>query len=306
MTDSPGPLTLPVRRVIRGKTASAHPTVQHALDLLDGSAGTLERLARDLAEGLSGGVEDVRSDRGSRLLYATDASIYEMEPLAVVFPRTVEDVQHVVRVAAAQRIPVLTRGAGTSLAGQAVNHAIVLDCSRYMNRIVEVNADERWARVEPGVVLDQLSRAGRAHGLMYGVDPATKNRATIGGGIGNNSCGAHSLLYGKTIDQVVSVDVVLADGSLATFEALDGAALTAKLEAPGLEGDVYRGVRRIAHREREEIAARYPDIQRRVSGYNLDEFTGDGAMDLSRMLVGSEGTLGIVVGGRCASCPRRR
>ncbi len=303
MTDSPGPLTLPVRRVIRGKTASAHPTVQHALDLLDGPTGTLERLARDLAEGLSGGVDDVRSDRGSRLLYATDASIYEMEPLAVVFPRTVEDVQHVVGVAAAQRIPVLTRGAGTSLAGQAVNHAIILDCSRYMNRVVELNADERWARVEPGVVLDQLSRAGRAHGLMYGIDPATKNRATIGGGIGNNSCGAHSLLYGKTIDQVMSLDVVLADGSLATFEAMDGAALTAKLEAPGLEGDVYRGVRRIAHREREEIAARYPDIQRRVSGYNLDEFTGDGAMDLSRMLVGSEGTLGIVVGAQVRLVP---
>ena len=302
-TDSPGPLTLPVRRVIRGKTASAHPTVQHALDLLDGPAGTLERLARDLAEGLSGGIDDVRIDRGSRLLYATDASIYEMEPLAIVFPRTVEDVQHVVRVAAARGLPVLTRGAGTSLAGQAVNHAIVLDCSRYMNRIVEVNAPERWARVEPGVVLDQLSRAVRSHGLMYGIDPATKNRATIGGGIGNNSCGAHSLLYGKTIDQVMSVDVVLADGSLARFEATEGGALQEKFLRDDLEGEIYRGVRRIAHRERDEIRARYPDIQRRVSGYNLDEFTGEGAMDLSRMLVGSEGTLGIVVGAQVRLVP---
>jgi FAD/FMN-containing dehydrogenase/Fe-S oxidoreductase len=306
-TVSPGPLTLPVRRVIRGAAAPAQPAVQRALDLLQAPAGTLDRLAGDLAEGLSGGREDVRVDRGSRLLYATDASIYEMEPIAVVFPRTVADVQHVVRLAAAQGVPVLTRGAGTSLAGQSVNHAIVLDCSRHMNRIVEVNAEERWARVEPGVVLDHLSRAVRAHGLQYGIDPATKNRATIGGGIGNNSCGAHSLLYGKTIDQVVSVDVVLADGSLATFEATAGAALGVKLATPGLEGDVYRGVRRIAHREREEIAARYPDIQRRVSGYNLDEFTGDGGpaeqMDLSRMIVGSEGTLAVIVGAKVRLVP---
>ena len=302
-TRTPSPLTLPVRAVLRGRTAPAHTSVQHALDLLEAPAGTLQRLARDLAEGLSGGVEDVRSDRGSRLLYATDASIYEMEPVAVVFPRTVEDVQHVVRVAAAQGIPVLPRGAGTSLAGQAVNHAIVLDCSRYMNRIVEVNPEERWARVEAGVVLDQLSRAVRAQGLMYGIDPATKNRATIGGGIGNNSCGAHSLLHGKTIGQVISVDVVLADGSLATFEATSGAALEAKLATPGLEGDVYRGVRRIGHREREEIAARFPDIQRRVSGYNLDEFTEDGAMDLARMIVGSEGTLAVIVSARVRLVP---
>ena len=245
----------------------------------------------------------MRVDRGSRLLYATDSSIYEMEPVAVVFPRTVEDVQHVVRVASARGIPVLTRGAGTSLAGQAVNHAIILDCLRHINRVLAIDAEARVATVEPGVILDHLSRAARPHGLMYGIDPATKNRATIGGGIGNNSCGSHSLLYGKTIDQLVSVDVVLADGSLATFEALDGHALETKLAAPGLEGDVYRGIRRIAHREREEIDARYPRIQRRVSGYNLDEFTGDGAMDLSRMIVASEGTLAIVVGARVRLVP---
>ncbi|MGE3858338.1 MAG: FAD-binding and (Fe-S)-binding domain-containing protein, partial [Dehalococcoidia bacterium] len=290
------PLTLPVRRVVRGHTPPAQASVQRALDLLD-TPGALDRLAGDLAAGLSGGVEDVRVDRGSRLLYATDASIYEMEPLAVVFPRTVADVQHVVRLAAAQGIPVLTRGAGTSLAGQAVNHAIVLDCSRHMDRVTEVDGAARTARVEPGVVLDHLTRAARKHGLHYGIDPATKNRATIGGGIGNNSCGAHSLIYGKTIDQVVSVDVVLADGSLATFQPLEGAALAAKLEAPGLEGELYRGVRRIARRERDEIRARYPDIQRRVSGYNLDEFADDeDRMDLSKIIVGSEGTLGIVVG----------
>ena len=302
-TDTISLLTLPVRRVVRGRTAPSQPSVQRALDLLDGPPGTLERLARDLAEGLTGGTGDVRIDRGSRLLYSTDASIYEMEPIAVVFPQNVEDIQHVVRIAAAQGIPIMARGAGTALAGQTVNHAIVLDCSRYLNRVVEVNAEERWARVQPGVVLDQLNRALRPHRLQYAIDPSTRNRATIGGGIGNNSCGAHSLIYGKTIDQVISLDVVLADGSLATFEATDGDDLLAKLAAPGLEGDIYRGVRSIAHREREEIAARYPDIQRRVSGYNLDEFTGDGAMDLSRMIVGSEGTLAIIVSARVRLVP---
>ena len=305
--NAPHPLPLPVRgpvrRVVRGRTAPLQPTVQHALDLLDSPPGALERLARALAAGLSGGAPDVRSDRGSRLLYATDASIYEMEPIAVVFPRNVQDIQHVVRVAAAQGVPIVARGAGTALAGQTVNHAIVLDCSRHLNHVTEVNAEERWARVQPGVVLDQLNRALRSHQLQYAIDPSTRNRATIGGGIGNNSCGAHSLIYGKTIDHVIAVDVVLADGTLATFEAADGDDLRAKLSAPGLEGDIYRGVRRIAHRERDEIAARYPDIQRRVSGYNLDEFTGDGAMDLSRMIVGSEGTLAIVVGARVRLVP---
>ncbi len=294
-----GPLTLPVRRVVRGHTPPRQPSVQRALDLLEAPDDQLEVLARDIAAGLSGGAEDVRVDRGSRLLYATDASIYEMEPIAVVFPRTTADVQHVVRLAAARGVPILMRGAGTSLAGQTVNHAIVLDCSRHLNRILDIDADERTARVEPGVVLDHLTRAARPHGLQYPIDPATKNRATIGGGIGNNSCGAHSLIYGKTIDQVVSVDVVLADGTCATFGLLEGALLSEKLSTPGLEGDIYRGVRRLADRERDEIRARYPDIQRRVSGYNLNEFTTDhnaGGMDLSRMIVGSEGTLAIIVG----------
>ncbi|MSQ30922.1 MAG: FAD-binding oxidoreductase [Dehalococcoidia bacterium] len=226
-----------------------------------------------------------------------------MEPLAVVFPRGVEDVQHVMRVANAHGVPVLTRGGGTSLAGQGVNHAIVLDCSRYMHGVFEVNVAERWARVQPGVVLDVLNRALRPHGLHYVIDPSTRNRATIGGGIGNNSCGAHSLLYGKTIDQVLSLDVVLADGSRATFEATSGAALDAKLAAPGLEGDIYRTVRAVAHREREEIAARFPNIPRRVSGYNLDDFTGDGAMDLARLIVGSEGTLAVVTAAKLRLVP---
>src|SRR5205823_986944 len=178
----------PVRAIVRGRGEPAQQSVRAALELLNAGQDALDALAAELAAGLDGGREDVRVDRGSRLLYATDASIYEMEPVAVVFPRGARDVEHVVRVAARRGVPVLTRGAGTSLAGQAVNHAIVLDCSRHMDRVLEINAEERWARVEPGVVLDALSRAARPHRLQYAIDPSTRNRATIGGGIGNNSC----------------------------------------------------------------------------------------------------------------------
>ena len=306
MTTIPAPGTPLVRTVVRGRAASQHESVERALGLLDGPQSAIDALARELAAGLEGGDEDVRADRGSRLVYATDASIYEMEPVAVVFPRDIADVQHVVRVANRRGVPILMRGGGTSLAGQTVNHAIVLDCSRHMNRVLEVNVEERWARVQPGVVLDALNRSLRHDNLHYVIDPSTRARATVGGNIGNNSCGAHSLLYGKTIDQVIAVDVVLADGSLATFEATSGADLDAKLAQPGLEGDIYRAVRGIAHRERAEIAVRFPRIQRRVSGYNLDEFVGDGEMNLARMIVGSEGTLAVVTSARVRLHPLPR
>ncbi len=293
----------PLRTVIEGHEPPAASSTQAALGLLHGPHSALEALADELATGLAGERDDVLVDRPSRLLFATDASIYEMEPVAVVYPRTVEDIQHVVRVAGRRGVPVLPRGAGTSLAGQGVNHAIVVDCSRHMDRVLEVNVEERWARVQPGLVLAALNRALRPHGLQYAVDPSTANRATIGGGIGNNSCGSHSVLYGKTLDQVLSVDVVLADGERATFTALSGPALQAKLDLAGFEGDLYRGVRRIAAAHRDDIAARFPRIQRRVSGYNLDEFLSEGVTDLSRMIVGSEGTLAVVTEARVRLVP---
>ena len=211
----------PRRPVLRGATDSPHDAVRSALALLDGDGGALRAVAADLAGGLSGGADDVRAERPDRLLYATDASIYEMEPVAVVFPRSAADVQHVLRVAGRHGVAVLPRGGGTSLAGQGVNHAIVLDFTPHMNRVLSIDPETRTARVQPGVVLTQLSTATRAHGLHFPVDPSTANRATIGGGIGNNSCGAHSGLYGKTADNVVALDAVLADGSLATFAPLD-------------------------------------------------------------------------------------
>ncbi|TAJ19437.1 MAG: FAD-binding oxidoreductase [Dehalococcoidia bacterium] len=301
-----------IRPVIEGTNPSSHGSVRRALDILHGPPGGIEALASDLATGLSGGREDVRVDRPYRLLYATDASIYEMEPVAVVFPRSTADVQHIVRVAAARGVPVLPRGGGTSLAGQGVNHAIVIDMSRHMDQVLEINAEERWARVQPGVVVDALTKAGRPHGLMYAVDPSPKNRATIGGGIGNNSCGAHSVIYGKTLDQVLSLEVVLSDGTTTRFEHLTGAALGEKRAAQNLEGAIYRGIAHIAAANADEVRARFPKIQRRVSGYNLDEFLpGDGfadSMDLARMVVGSEGTLAVVTEAkvRLAQVPRAK
>lgn len=266
--------------------------------MLHAGPAALQPLADALADGLEKGRDDVLVERPDRLMYSTDASIFEMEPLAVVFPRSAQDVRHVIRVASQRGIPVLPRGAGTSLAGQTVNHAVIIDCSRHLNRVLEINVEERWARVEPGVVVDQLNRLLRPHGLNYAIDPSTKNRATIGGGIANNSCGTHSVLYGKTLDQVIDLDVILADGTETSFRELDGPALAAKLDMPGLEGDAYRVTRSLAQEHRSAIDDRYPKIQRRVSGYNLDEFVGDGPLNLARMIVGSEGTLAFVTSAR--------
>src|SRR5690349_9880862 len=160
---------------------------------------------------------EVRFDRGTRGLYSTDASLYQIEPLGVVVPRTVDDVAATVRIAAEEGVPVLPRGAATSLSGQTVGPAVVLDFSKYLNRIGVVDCDRMTVRVEPGVVLDRLNAHLKPLGLMFGPDVSTGDRATIGGMIGNNSAGARSLRYGKTVDHVRSLDVVLDDGTPATF-----------------------------------------------------------------------------------------
>ena len=255
-----------------------------------------QELARELKKRVSG---EVRFDPYSRALYSTDASIFEMEPVGVVIPRSVEDVLAVIDVAAKNRVPVLPRGAGTSLAGQTVNHAIVIDFSKYMGRVLETNPEEGWARVEPGVVLDRLNAHLAPVGLQYAPDPTTSNRACVGGGIGNNTCGSHSVVYGKTLDHVLETSVVLSDGSRAHFRSLEDGELAAKLSGDALEAHAYRELTRIAERDREDILSRYPKIMRRVSGYNLDEFldtsvTTGKPFNMARMVVGSEGTLCVV------------
>ena len=176
-----------------------------------------EELADILRKRVSG---EVRFDPFSRVLYSTDASIYQMEPVGVVIPRNVDDVLAVMEVARQNNIPVLPRGGGTSLAGQTVNHAIVLDFSKYLNQVLEINPEEGWARVQPGIVLDQLNRQLAPHGLQYAPDPTTSSRACVGGGIGNNTCGAHSVIYGKSLDHILEVDAVLTNGSQTHFRTL--------------------------------------------------------------------------------------
>ena len=260
-----------------------------------------EDLARELRRRVDG---EVRFDPFTRVLYSTDASIYQMEPVGVVIPRGVEDVLAVMEVARDSGVPVLPRSGGTSPAGQTVNHAIVMDFSKYLDQMLEVNQEEHWARVQPGIVLDQLNRQLMSRGLMYAPDPTTASRACVGGGIGNNTCGSHSVIYGKTLDHVKELHTVLSDATQAHFRPLEAHELEAKLSGEDLESDIYRGVRQIAQDNSAEIESRYPKIQRRISGYNLDDFLGDRPVNLSEIVVGSEGTLCVVTEAKLNLVPR--
>ena len=251
---------------------------------------------REIAAELEKRVEgEVRFDRFSRLLYATDASMYEIEPIGVVLPRNKGDVQAVIEVANKFSVPILPRGGGTSLAGQTVGHAIVLDFSKYMNKVLEVDRDGLCCRVQPGLVQDELNSHVRPMGLLFGPDTSTSNRATIGGMTGNNSAGMHSIAYGKTLDHVLELTAFLADGSEVLMKDLSLEELELKRQAQTSEGRIYRELTDIISSHRENILARYPKIMRRVSGYNLDEFVKPQPLNLSRLVVGSEGTLACVV-----------
>ena len=230
---------------------------------------------------------EVRFDRASRLMYSTDASIYEIEPIGVVIPKTHEDVFATMEIARDFKVPVLPRGAGTSLAGQTVGDAVVMDMSKHLNRVLEVNTEERWAIVEPGVVQEQLNLHVRPMGFLFGPDTSTANRATIGGMMGNNSAGSHSILYGKTIDHVLEMDVVLSSGEGRTFREM-------KFEEAVARGGLEGRIADIVRMNKDEIERRYPKLMRRVSGYNLDEFVRNGKFNLVKLMVGSEGTLAVV------------
>ncbi|HEY7322988.1 MAG TPA: FAD-linked oxidase C-terminal domain-containing protein [Candidatus Binatia bacterium] len=258
-------------------------------------------IAADLKKRIEG---EVRFDRYSRLLYSTDASMYQIEPIGVVVPRHKGDVQAAIEVANRFNVPLLPRGGGTSLAGQTVGHALVLDFSKYMQKVIEVNREELWCRVQPGLVQDELNAHVRSMGLQFGPDTSTSNRATIGGMIGNNSAGAHSLTYGKTLDHVLELTVLLSDGSEVVMRDLTGDSMETLSRANSLEGGIYREIARLAREHRGAILARYPKIMRRVSGYNLDEFIKPQPFNLSKILVGSEGTLGIVVEAKMRLVPK--
>jgi FAD/FMN-containing dehydrogenase/Fe-S oxidoreductase len=251
---------------------------------------------------------EVRFDRLSRALYSTDASVYQIVPLGVVCPKTAGDIEATVKICARFGVPLTARGGGTSQAGQCIGPGVVLDCSRHLNRVLEINAAQRWARVEPGCVLDELNRTLQPLGLHFPLDISTSDRATIGGMIANNSSGTHSLLYRKTIDHVLEMSAVLADGQVIHLRALQDGELEAKCAQPNREGECYRVLRRLAAEHAAEIERRYPRILRRVGGYNLDRFVGDQPYNLAHLLVGSEGTLGVTLEARLhlESLPRAK
>jgi len=238
---------------------------------------------------------DVRFDAFSKRLYSTDASMYQVEPIGVVLPRHVGDVQAVIEVANRTNTPILARGGGTSLTGQTVNRALVLDFSRSMDQILEVNEEELWVRVQPGVVQDELNAHVRPRGLLFGPDTSTSNRATLGGMLGNNSGGSHSIAYGLTVDHVLELTALLADGTRAVLREFHADALRARCAAPGLEGQIYRETLRLGRDHAGEVRARYPRHWRRVAGYNLNEVHPEGPLNLARVVVGSEGTLLTIV-----------
>jgi FAD/FMN-containing dehydrogenase/Fe-S oxidoreductase len=252
--------------------------------------------ARELEQELKRTVRgDVRFDRGSRALYATDASNYRQVPIGMVIPRDETDV--IAAVAACRKFgaPILPRGAGTSLAGQCCNVAVVLDFTRHMDAILDLDAEQGFARVQPGAVLDTLRNRAEAHQLTFPPDPSTHNRCTIGGMIGNNSCGTHSLLGGKTVDNVDSLRLLLYDGTVLTAGATSKAQRQQILAEGGRRGEIYSELRRIGTQYAELIRTRYPKIPRRVSGYNLDELLPESNFNVARALVGTEGTCAIVL-----------
>ena len=240
-------------------------------------------LARRLARDIEG---DVLFDDASRGRYSTDASIYQILPFGVVVPRTEDDVATAIAIAREAGIPVLPRGAGTSQCGQTVGAALVIDTSKHLNRVVEIDADARTVWVEPGVVLDRLNAQLRPMGLWYPVDVSTAAQATIGGMAGNNSCGARSIRYGNMVHNVLAIDAWLADGERCTFGPSDDVA-----GGPPRYRELAARIHAIAKREADEIAARWPTVLRRVQGYNLDMVQPHAAHNLAHLLVGSEGTL---------------
>jgi FAD/FMN-containing dehydrogenase/Fe-S oxidoreductase len=250
-------------------------------------------LQRELESQIEG---EVRFDAVSRALYSTDASVYQIHPLGVVVAKTREDLIRIVRIASRFRCPITLRGGGTAQAGQSIGAGLQVDTSKYYNQILELNLEERWVRVQPGIVLDELNAALRPHGFRFAPDVSTANRAAIGGMMANNSSGARSFLYGKTIDHVLEQEVVLADGTVARFRPLDAAELNAAMQGDTLEAECYRTVHRLGAECADEVHRRYPKILRRVGGYNLDEFTPSAKpFNLAKMMVGSEGTLGVVL-----------
>lgn len=250
---------------------------------------------------------ELRTDALAQAMYATDASIYQIPPLGVVLPRDEGDVYTTLQYVRQHGLALTPRGGATSLAGQTIGPGLQLDFARYMQRLLELNIEQRWAWVEPGIVLDRLNTLLAPQGLLFAPDVSTSSRATLGGMIANNSSGMYSLVYGKTIDHVLELRVMLSDGSIVELAPLSAAVLHTKLQLDSLEGRAYRTVHRLGRELADEITARYPKVLRRVSGYNLDCYVPGAQPDgfnLSQMIVGSEGTLAIILAAKVRLTPR--
>jgi FAD/FMN-containing dehydrogenase/Fe-S oxidoreductase len=251
---------------------------------------------------------EVRFDAGARAAYASDASNYRQVPTGVVLPRSAEDVVAAVAACRAHEVPVLARGGGTSLCGQTVNVAVVIDTSKYLDRVLALDAAGRSARVEPGVVCDALRAAAENHGLTFGPDPATHSRCTLGGMIGNNSCGAHSVMAGKTVENIEALEVLTYDGARFWCGPTSDEEFSRIVAAGGRRAEIYSGLRSLAAKYGDLIREKFPKIRRRVSGYNLDQLLPENGFHVARALVGSEGTCALTLQAkaRLVASPRER
>ena len=254
--------------------------------------GDVAALERDLRARVDG---EVRFDAGSRAAYSTDASNYRQPPIGVVVPRSIEAAVEAVAVCREHEVPLLSRGGGTSLAGECTNAAVVLDFSKYCTGLLSVDPEARTCVVEPGIVLDELNRSLAPYGLEFGPEPATHSRCTLGGMIGNNSCGATAQRTGKTVDNVTGLDVLLYDGTRLQVGPTPDDEYVALVQAGGRPGEVYRQLRDLRDRYGEEVRGRYPHIPRRVSGFDLDSLLPEPGFDVAGALVGSEGTCVVVL-----------
>ena len=273
-------------------TTSAFPILENLTPLEHERFAAHRELEAKLKATLRG---EVLFGLGSRALYAADASNYRQLPVGVVLPRDAADVEAALAACRSTGAAVLPRGAGTSLAGQCANVAVVIDFSRYMNGLDSIDPDAKLATVQPGIVLDRLREAAELHHLTYAPDPATHSRCTLGGMIGNNSCGVHGLLGGKVVDNVETLDIVLYDGTRMTVGRTSQNELESIVRAGGRKGQIYAGLTRIRDRYAEIVRQKFPRIPRRVSGYNLDELLAENGFHVARALVGSEGTCATVV-----------
>src|SRR5262249_14572739 len=273
-----------------------------------------EALAIELRASITG---EVHFDDGYRALYAVDGSNYRQTPIGVVIPRTIDDVIQTVALARKYGAPLLPRGGGTSLAGQSCNVAVIIDFSKYLNQIIELNPKEKYAWVQPGVVLDHLRKRANQFDLTFGPDPSTHAYCNLGGMIGNNSCGVHSLMAGRTVDNVLELEILTYDGVRMKVGATSDAEFSQIISDLGhgepdrqrsRRAEIYSRLQRLRDRYAELIRSRYPKIPRRVSGYSLDELLPENGLHVARSLVGAEGTCVIVLAAklRLVDWPKKR